>query len=104
MLTIHNCQNFKMNVPYEMNSKEHSSEDDQHMAKAKTQTGGVVRSMPRHNWLGEVAVNVSNRVRKWEDWEKSPALKSSEERLRNYKPEESVSSSGPAQPEKKTGT
>ena len=64
---------------------------------------GVVRSMPRHNWLGEVAANVSNRVGKWEDWEKSPALKSSEERLRNYKPEESVSSSGPAQPEKKTG-
>ena len=64
---------------------------------------GVVRSMPHHNWLGEVAANVSNRVGKWEDWEKSPALKSSEERLRNYKPEESVSSSGPAQPEKKTG-
>jgi len=35
--------------------------------------------VPRHNWLGEVAVNVSNRVGKWEDWEKSPALK-----LRNY--------------------
>ena len=64
---------------------------------------GVVRSMPHHNWLGEVAANVSNRVGKWEDWEKSPALKSSEERLRNYKPEESVSSSGPAQPGKEDG-
>jgi hypothetical protein len=93
-----------MNVPYNMTSNEHNSEDDNHMAKTKTQTGGVVRNMPRHNWLGEVAANVSSRVGKWEDWEKSPALKSSEERLRNYKTEESVSCSGAATLEKRTGT
>jgi hypothetical protein len=35
--------------------------------------------------LGEVAANVSNRVRKWEEWEKSPALKASEERLQQQR-------------------
>lgn len=38
--------------------------------------------MSHKNWLADAALSVNDRVKKWDDWEKSSDLRRSEELLR----------------------
>ena len=95
-----------MNVLYRMNSAEQIAENNQHNAKSEIAGMGVeVAGTPRQNWLGEVAAQVTDRVKKWENWEKSPALRRSEEVLRgSSENRDRLSQTNETALEKKTGT
>jgi len=76
-----------MKVLYQLNTTQNASQIAQRANNDKTRaemaTGvRMVTGMPRQSWFGEIVANVTERVKKWEEWEKSPALRRSEELLR----------------------